>query len=84
MLEYWLLAEVRELKTKLHFILPASCPVKDILISISEKIRSHNVTLHFGTEHTIIWHTQRCSMPFYARNFEYRFQLIYTTARSSL
>ena len=23
-------AEVRELKTKLHFILPASCPVKDI------------------------------------------------------
>jgi len=27
-------AEVRELKTKLHFVLPASCPVKDIFVSM--------------------------------------------------
>ena len=27
-------AEVRELKTKLHFILPASCPVKDIFATM--------------------------------------------------
>ena len=31
-------AEVRELKTKLHFILPASCPVKDILVMMMRNI----------------------------------------------
>jgi hypothetical protein len=31
-------AEVRELKTKLHFILPASCPVKDLLVTIVRKL----------------------------------------------
>jgi hypothetical protein len=31
-------AEVRELKTKLHFILPASCPVKDILLTTMRKL----------------------------------------------
>jgi len=31
-------AEIRELKTKLHFILPASCPVKDIFITMLRNI----------------------------------------------
>ena len=31
-------AEVRELKTKLHFILPASCPVKDIFATMVRNI----------------------------------------------
>jgi len=31
-------AEVRELKTKLHFILPASCPVKDIFVTMVRNI----------------------------------------------
>ena len=31
-------AEVRELKTKLHFILPASCPVKDIFAAMVRNI----------------------------------------------
>ena len=31
-------AEVRELKTKLHFILPASCPVKDIFATMTRNI----------------------------------------------
>jgi len=31
-------AEVRELKTKLHFILPASCPVKDIFVTMARNI----------------------------------------------
>ena len=31
-------AEVRELKTKLHFILPASCPVKDIFAMMMRNI----------------------------------------------
>ena len=31
-------AEVRELKTKLHFILPASCPVKDIFAMMIRNI----------------------------------------------
>ena len=31
-------AEVHELKTKLHFILPASCPVKDIFVMIVRNI----------------------------------------------
>ena len=31
-------AEVRELKTKLHFILPASCPVKDIFVTMMRNI----------------------------------------------
>ena len=31
-------AEVQELKTKLHFILPASCPVKDIFITMVRNI----------------------------------------------
>jgi len=31
-------AEVRELKTKLHFILPASCPVKEVLRIMVRKI----------------------------------------------
>ena len=31
-------AEVRELKTRLHFILPASCPVKDIFVTMTRNI----------------------------------------------
>jgi len=31
-------AEVRELKTKLHFVLPASCPVKGIFVSMVRNI----------------------------------------------
>jgi len=31
-------AEVRELKTKLHFILPASCPVKEVVRTMVRKI----------------------------------------------
>ena len=31
-------AEVRELKTKLHFILPTSCPVKDIFATMVRNI----------------------------------------------
>jgi len=31
-------AEVRELKTKLHFILPASCPVKNIFVTMVRNI----------------------------------------------
>ena len=31
-------AEVRELKTKLHFILPTSCPVKDIFATMARNI----------------------------------------------
>jgi hypothetical protein len=31
-------AEVREMKTKLHFILPSSCPVKDIFVSMVRNI----------------------------------------------
>jgi len=31
-------AEARELKTKLHFILPGSCPVKDIFATIVRNI----------------------------------------------
>jgi len=31
-------AEVRELKTKLHFVLPASCPVKDIFTTMVRNI----------------------------------------------
>ena len=31
-------AEVRELKTKLHFVLPASCPVKDIFATMVRNI----------------------------------------------
>lgn len=31
-------AEVRELKTKLHFILPTSCPVKDIFVTMVRNI----------------------------------------------
>ena len=31
-------AEVRELKTKLHFVLPASCPVKDIFATMLRNI----------------------------------------------
>jgi len=31
-------AEVREFKTKLHFILPSSCPVKDIFATMVRNI----------------------------------------------
>jgi len=44
-------AEVCELKTKLHFILPASCPVKDILVTIVRNIAL--VTYHCSCEPNI-------------------------------